>query len=120
MRVSILRRLALAISAVALPVESIHEAVKPPAFFLAGDSTTAIGGGWGNGFLGTLVNGAIGTNYGHSGATTVSFVSGGDWAKVLNAVKTNSAAYTPYVTIQVCMLRERSRVGPRYQTWHRP
>ncbi|EHL00308.1 putative Rhamnogalacturonan acetylesterase rhgT [Glarea lozoyensis 74030] len=50
----------------------------PPAFFLAGDSTTAIqaltntskGGGWGTGFLSTLKNGAKGTNYGHNGATT--------------------------------------------------
>jgi hypothetical protein len=35
--------------------------------------------GWGNGFLGTLVNGAWGINLGHNGATTVSFVAGGDW-----------------------------------------
>ncbi|KAH8601070.1 carbohydrate esterase family 12 protein [Bisporella sp. PMI_857] len=76
---------------------------KPAAFFLAGDSTTAKqiavnGGGWGNGFLGTLKNGATGINYGHNGATTVSFVAGGDWATVLASVR-NSTAYTPYVTI---------------------
>ena len=77
-----------------------HHYARPAAFFLAGDSTTAKqievnGGGtlnctfhiieidivlgWGNGFLGTLKNGARGTNYGHNGATTKSFVDGGDW-----------------------------------------
>jgi hypothetical protein len=88
--------------ATASPVE---RATKPPAFYLAGDSTTAApsgsGGGWGNGFLGTLVSGAIGTNYGHNGATTATFVSGGDWATVIAAVKSAKASYTPYVTIQV-------------------
>ncbi|KAL1595555.1 hypothetical protein SLS59_008192 [Nothophoma quercina] len=78
---------------------------KPPAFFLAGDSTTAVqsagGGGWGDGFLNTtLKNGATGKNFGHNGATTVSFRSGGDWAIVLSAAKTAASKYTPYVTIQ--------------------
>ncbi|KAG9231769.1 SGNH hydrolase-type esterase domain-containing protein [Amylocarpus encephaloides] len=77
-----------------------ERAAKPAAFFLAGDSTTAIKGGWGNGFLTLLTNGAIGTNFGHSGATTKSFVAGGDWAKVISAVKANSEKYTTYVTIQ--------------------
>jgi hypothetical protein len=57
--------------------------------------------GWGTGFLKTLTNGANGTNFGHDGATTVSFVAGGDWAKVIDAVKNSLSAYTPYVTIQV-------------------
>jgi hypothetical protein len=57
--------------------------------------------GWGTGFLETLTGGANGTNFGHDGATTVSFVAGGDWAKVIAAVKNATAAYTPYVTIQV-------------------
>ena len=57
--------------------------------------------GWGTGFLKTLTNGANGTNFGHDGATTVSFVAGGDWAKVIDAVKKAVTAYTPYVTIQV-------------------
>ncbi|KAK7708224.1 hypothetical protein SLS57_009121 [Botryosphaeria dothidea] len=79
---------------------------KPAAFFLAGDSTTAVqstgGGGWGNGFLNTtLKNGATGKNYGHNGATTVSFREGGDWATVLKAVQNAKADYTPYVTIQL-------------------
>lgn len=79
---------------------------KPAAFFLAGDSTTAVqssgGGGWGSGFLNTtLQGGATGTNYGHNGATTVSFREGGDWDTVLQAVKDAVDDYTPYVTIQV-------------------
>lgn len=49
----------------------------------------------------TLTGGATGTNFGHDGATTVSFVTGGDWVKVIDAVKKAAAAYTPYVTIQV-------------------
>ena len=48
-----------------------------------------------------MTNGANGTNFGHDGATTVSFVAGGDWAKVIDAVKNSLSAYTPYVTIQV-------------------
>ncbi|KAF2127840.1 carbohydrate esterase family 12 protein [Dothidotthia symphoricarpi CBS 119687] len=80
-------------------------AVKPPAFFLAGDSTTAVqstgGGGWGSGFLNTtLKNGATGKNFGHNGATTVSFREGGDWANVLKAAKAAVPSYVPYVTIQ--------------------
>ncbi|KAH8880828.1 SGNH hydrolase [Thozetella sp. PMI_491] len=77
---------------------------KPPAFFLAGDSTTAVqssnGGGWGNGFLGFLKSPAWGVNKGHNGATTVSFVNGGDWAQVLGLVKNNTAKFDVFVTIQ--------------------
>ncbi|TVY19949.1 Rhamnogalacturonan acetylesterase RhgT [Lachnellula arida] len=83
---------------------NLKRAGKTPAFFLAGDSTTAKitsgGGGWGDGFLSTLVNGATGINFGHDGATTVSFVQGGDWASVLSEVKNHTGAYDPYVTIQ--------------------
>jgi hypothetical protein len=78
---------------------------KPPAFFLAGDSTTAVqasnGGGWGNGFLSFLRSPAWGVNYGHNGATTVSFVEGGDWARVLSSVRNKTENYSCYVTIQV-------------------
>ncbi|KAL5325969.1 hypothetical protein ACEPPN_007105 [Leptodophora sp. 'Broadleaf-Isolate-01'] len=100
MRVSLLCQMGLAALATSSPVASVKKQSKPPAFFLAGDSTTASGGGWGNGFLTTLVGGAIGTNFGHNGATTESFVSGGDWGNVIAAVKKNAGAYTPYVTIQ--------------------
>lgn len=85
------------------PIHAAH----PPAFLLAGDSTTAVqspsltGGGWGDGFLSTLRSGAGGINYGHNGATTVSFVEGGDWAKVLASVAKYKSAYTTIVTIQV-------------------
>lgn len=83
---------------------------KPAAFFLAGDSTTAIqstdGGGWGNGFLSFLRNGAWGVNYGHNGATTVSFVAGGDWATVVGRVRNSTCDSDVYVTIQV---RARAR-----------
>lgn len=79
---------------------------KPPAFFLAGDSTTAIqsagGGGWGVGFLSFVKSPAWGVDYGHNGATTVSFVDGGDWATVIQAVENNTESYQPFVTIQVC------------------
>lgn len=56
--------------------------------------------GWGDGFLSTLVKGAWGINYGHDGATTVSFVAGGDWGNVLSSVNSSKSAYSPYVTIQ--------------------
>lgn len=87
----------------ALPAK--ESKVKPAAFFLAGDSTTAVqstgGGGWGDGFLNTtLQKGATGKNFGHNGATTVSFRAGGDWTAVLSAAKAALPNYTPYVTIQ--------------------
>lgn len=79
-------------------------AANPPAFFLAGDSTTAVqssgGGGWGNGFLSFLVSPAWGENLGHNGATTVSFVDGGDWDTVLGYVSDNRDEFDTYVTIQ--------------------
>ncbi|KAF9877060.1 GDSL-like Lipase/Acylhydrolase [Colletotrichum karsti] len=79
-------------------------AAKPPAFFLAGDSTTAVqsegGGGWGNGFLGFLKKPAFGTNYGRNGRTTVDYVSGGYWATVKKAVQDNVKDFDVYVTIQ--------------------
>ncbi|KAI0167827.1 SGNH hydrolase-type esterase domain-containing protein [Pestalotiopsis sp. NC0098] len=76
-----------------------------PAFILAGDSTTAVqstgGGGWGNGFLSFLKSPAWGINKGHNGATTVSFVAGGDWANVTGYVDSKTAdGYDVYVTIQ--------------------
>jgi hypothetical protein len=78
---------------------------KPAAFYLAGDSTTAAqsdeGGGWGVGFLKTLQNKAIGTDLRYNGATTVSFVYGGAWANVIDAVNRSKESFNPYVTIQV-------------------
>ena len=99
--------LAYVASAVALPRQLFGRDKpkhKPVAFFLAGDSTTATNGGWGDAFLPLLSNNATGINYGHGGATTVSFVAGGDWASVINSVKEHRNDYHPYVTIQVCKL----------------
>jgi lysophospholipase L1-like esterase len=47
-----------------------------------------------------LRNKAIGTNFGHNGATTVSFREGGDWDAVIAAAKKASSSYSPYITIQ--------------------
>ncbi|KAJ5753330.1 uncharacterized protein N7511_007483 [Penicillium nucicola] len=82
-----------------------RQSPKIPCLILAGDSTTATqssnGGGWGDGFLNTtLFQGATGINYGHNGATTVSFRAGGDWNKVLEAVEQVRDEYIPFVTIQ--------------------
>ncbi|KAL2841878.1 SGNH hydrolase-type esterase domain-containing protein [Aspergillus pseudoustus] len=72
----------------------------PPAFFLAGDSTTAPDGGWGDAFVASLTGRSTGTNFGHSGATTSSFRSGGDWDELLTAVESHKDKYRPIVTIQ--------------------
>lgn len=82
--------------------------VKPAYFLLAGDSTTALqnagGGGWGAGFLNdTLRAPASGKNYGHDGATTVSFRAGGDWGEVLDQVESHKDIDEVFVTIQVCL-----------------
>lgn len=79
---------------------------KPAYFVLAGDSTTAVDGGWGDGFLNTtLRRPAGGINLGHSGATTVSFRDGGDWAAVLKQVESHTESHEVFVTIQVSVLR---------------
>jgi len=75
---------------------------RPAYFLLAGDSTTAPKGGWGDGFLGTTVAaGSSGHNYGHSGATTASFRAGGDWGNVIKDIGTYKEKYDVFVTIQV-------------------
>lgn len=79
-----------------------ERAAKPVYWLLAGDSTTAPNGGWGDAFIDTtLANGASGHNYGHSGATTASFRAGGDWTKVIKDVGTYKSSYDVYTTIQV-------------------
>jgi lysophospholipase L1-like esterase len=98
MKPSVLASLASAFLAVA--ASPVSRQAKQPAFFLAGDSTTAVNGGWGDGFLATLRNGAIGQNDGDSGASTASFVAEGRWGRVLDLVKKNQAKYDCYVTIQ--------------------
>ncbi|KAK2740088.1 hypothetical protein FQN55_009037 [Onygenales sp. PD_40] len=73
---------------------------QAPAFFLAGDSTTAPLGGWGPAFIPSLTNGSIGTNFAASGRTTTSFRADGYWDQVLEAVAESAATHIPYVTIQ--------------------
>lgn len=76
-------------------------------FLLSGDSTTATqkppsGGGWGDGFKNwTMSDTSVAYNYGHNGATTGSFIGGGDWNKVLNQTSYYAQQNaTVYVTIQ--------------------
>ncbi|KAI0101482.1 SGNH hydrolase-type esterase domain-containing protein [Nemania sp. FL0031] len=95
----------VAATATATPVNILvdrkpgHKHAKPPAFFLAGDSTTAVDGGWGNGLLAPLIEPAWGVNFGLSGATTVSFVAAGRWANVTQDLKQYAKEYDCYVTI---------------------
>jgi hypothetical protein len=60
--------------------------------------------GWGDAFLNYVQKPAIGTNFGRGGRTTVSFRTDGTLAKVIEAVKRDSAQYAIYVTIQVLPL----------------
>ncbi|KAL4940619.1 hypothetical protein BDV06DRAFT_230209 [Aspergillus oleicola] len=83
-----------------LPHNTNIKRAGPPAFFLAGDSTTASDGGWGDAFVSDITGGATGANYGDSGATTSSFRADGIWNEVLAAVSAAASDYTPYVTIQ--------------------
>ncbi|KAJ3029043.1 hypothetical protein HDV00_009805 [Rhizophlyctis rosea] len=73
------------------------------SFTLAGDSTTATAGGWGDAFCSQFVRrGTPCFNGADSGETTASFVSGGFWKRVLNNVKASvGRKETAYVTIQV-------------------
>lgn len=85
-----------------------HSRGRPAYLVLAGDSTTAGqsagGGGWGDGFLNTTLRyPASGRNFGHNGATTVSFVQGGDWAAVLEDVESHVDSHKVFVTIQVSL-----------------
>lgn len=99
MRLSLIFASLVALGANALPYRP-HG--KPAYFVLAGDSTTAVDGGWGDGFLNTTLRApAGGINLGHSGATTVSFRAGGDWAAVLEQVKSHTKSNEVFVTIQV-------------------
>jgi hypothetical protein len=92
----------------AAPAVISRQAEKPVYWLLAGDSTTATNGGWGDEFLSkTVAAGSSGRNYGHSGATTRSFRAGGDWASVTKDIGTYKGDYKVYVTIQVCQCKKR-------------
>ncbi|ETS84964.1 hypothetical protein PFICI_02989 [Pestalotiopsis fici W106-1] len=79
---------------------SIKRASKDPYFLLIGDSTVAVNGGWGDGFLSYLRNGAEGENRGKSGSTTASWKANGRWADLLTTVADEKDAKEPIVTIQ--------------------
>ncbi|KAJ4362833.1 hypothetical protein N0V95_001207 [Ascochyta clinopodiicola] len=88
-------------AALALPAILQSRADEPVYWLLAGDSTTATNGGWGDAFLATTVaEGSSGVNYGHSGSTTKSFRAGGDWNKVINEIGSNKDDHRVYVTLQ--------------------
>ncbi|KAF9870927.1 GDSL-like Lipase/Acylhydrolase [Colletotrichum karsti] len=78
----------------------VTRAAKSPYFFLIGDSTVAVNGGWGNGFLSYLKDPAEGENRGKSGSTTVSWKSNGRWASLLEGINDTKADYEPIVTVQ--------------------
>ncbi|KAI9155622.1 O-methyltransferase family 3 [Paramyrothecium foliicola] len=75
-------------------------AALPPYFVLTGDSTVAVSGGWGNGFLSYLKSTSGGINPAKGGATTASFRAEGRWATALNAVKDKKGTNEVIVTIQ--------------------
>ncbi|TDZ54005.1 Rhamnogalacturonan acetylesterase RhgT [Colletotrichum trifolii] len=71
-----------------------------PYFFLIGDSTVAIDGGWGNGLLSYLKDPAEGENRGKSGSTTASWKTNGRWTSLLQGINDTKADYEPIVTVQ--------------------
>jgi hypothetical protein len=88
--------------ALAAPTTVLERAALPVYWLLAGDSTTATGGGWGDAFLSTTVaSGSSGRNWGKSGASTKSFRDGGYWQSVIDGVKQYKGNHRVYVTIQV-------------------
>jgi hypothetical protein len=99
MRFSILALLPVVLAA---PATLVAPNAKPVYWLLAGDSTTAPNGGWGDAFLSTTVApGSSGHNWAKSGATTKSFRDGGYWSSVLKGIKQYKNDYRVYVTIQV-------------------
>jgi hypothetical protein len=121
MRYSIFALLPVALAAPACPAAS-----KPVYWLLAGDSTTAPGGGWGDAFLSTTVaSSSSGHNWAKSGATTKSFRDGGYWNSVIKDIGTYKNDYYVYVTIQVryswssrseMLIRSSSATTTRKQT----
>ncbi|KAF9021445.1 SGNH hydrolase [Hymenopellis radicata] len=85
---------------------ALTSTVKGASFVLIGDSTTALFGGWGDGFCGnasigtpsSLAPGTACVNAGRSGATTGTYVADGYWAAALEAIK--AQGQHTYVTLQ--------------------
>lgn len=94
--------LALIPTVLAAPAHLTAPNSNPVYWLLAGDSTTATDGGWGDAFLSTTVaSGSSGNNWAKSGATTKSFRDQGYWDSVISGVKQYKDDYRVYVTIQV-------------------
>ncbi|KAH6977493.1 SGNH hydrolase-type esterase domain-containing protein [Ilyonectria sp. MPI-CAGE-AT-0026] len=89
---------------------------KPPYFILTGDSTVAVNGGWGDGFLRDLREPAAGINPAKSGATTVSFRADGRWAGVLQSIADNLEEFRPIVTIQFGHNDQKVMTTEEYQS----
>jgi hypothetical protein len=99
MRLPILAILPVVLAA---PATLLERASKPVYWLLAGDSTTATAGGWGDAFLSTTVaSGSSGHNWAKGGATTKSFRDGGYWNSVIKGIAQYKKDYNVYVTIQV-------------------
>jgi hypothetical protein len=106
MRFSLIALLPVVLAA---PTTLLDRATKPVYWLLAGDSTTAPGGGWGDAFLSTTVaSGSSGHNWAKGGATTKSFRDGGYWKSVIDDIKKYKSSYRVYVTIQVIMLWDQA------------
>ncbi|KNG82001.1 hypothetical protein ANOM_009215 [Aspergillus nomiae NRRL 13137] len=78
----------------------VGRASKAPYFFLIGDSTVAVNGGWGDGLLAYLKDPAKGENRAVSGTTTVSWKSNGRWDDLIESIESNAGEYEPIVTVQ--------------------
>jgi lysophospholipase L1-like esterase len=78
----------------------VKDAALPPYFVTTGDSTVAVGGGWGNGFLSFLKSPSGGINPAKGGTTTASFRAQGLWDNALNTVRSKKGSNEVIVTIQ--------------------
>ncbi|KAL4876939.1 SGNH hydrolase-type esterase domain-containing protein [Aspergillus karnatakaensis] len=78
----------------------LPRATKAPYFITIGDSTVAVNGGWGDGFLSFVDDPADGQNRGKSGSTTVSWRANGRWAALVQNINETVADYDTIVTIQ--------------------
>jgi lysophospholipase L1-like esterase len=78
----------------------VSAAGRPVYRLLSGDSTTASGSGWGDGFLNKTVENGAGHNYAFRGATTKMFQDVGAWKKVLFDIPKYKDTHDVRVTIQ--------------------
>jgi lysophospholipase L1-like esterase len=78
----------------------VSAAGRPVYWLLSGNSTTASGSGWGDGFLNKTVANGAGHNYAFGGATTKTFQDAGAWKKVLSDIPKYKDMHDVRVTIQ--------------------